>query len=228
MAAAALAERALKAAAWLAAALALLIALVLLTGWLGSSVPRNAPWRQPSHGIEIMVASNGVHTELVLPLVTPIKDWRRDFPVADIAAAGQAYTHVAVGWGERQVFLNTPTWARLRPGSAIGAMLGGDPLLHVTHLVSPAPARDTRPLRLTPSQYARLVRHIERVVVLPGRRRANPGYGAHDVFYEAPGRYRWDRTCNQWTSDALAAAGVRTGWWTPFAGGVMKWVPAPP
>ena len=33
------------------------------------------------------------------------------------------------------------------------------------------------------------------------------------------------QTCNQWTSDVLAGAGIRTGWWTPFAGGVMKWVP---
>jgi hypothetical protein len=47
------------------------------------------------------------------------------------------------------------------------------------------------------------------------------------VFYEAPGAYTVTNTCNQWTSDMLAEAGVRTGWWTPFAGGVMKWVPEP-
>ena len=52
-----------------------------------------------------------------------------------------------------------------------------------------------------------------------------PGYGPQDVFYDAPGRYTATNTCNQWTSDMLAAAGIRTGWWTPFAGGVMKWVP---
>lgn len=32
-------------------------------------------------------------------------------------------------------------------------------------------------------------------------------------------------TCNQWTGDMLADAGVPVGWWTPFAGSVMKWVP---
>ena len=53
------------------------------------------------------------------------------------------------------------------------------------------------------------------------------GYGRQDVFYEAPGHYTARNTCNQWTSDRLAEAGVRTGWWTPFAGGVMKWVPEP-
>ena len=64
---------------------------------------------------------------------------------------------------------------------------------------------------------------------MPGEaRRRYPGYGAQDVFYSARGRYSAGNTCNQWTSDTLAAAGVRTGWWTPFAGGVMKWVPSLP
>ena len=82
------------------------------------------------------------------------------------------------------------------------------------------------PLTLTPAQYARLVAAIERA--LPqGERVRHDGYGPQDVFYDAPGTYTVSNTCNQWTSDVLAAAGVRTGWWTPFAGGVMKWVPQP-
>ncbi|MCB2083351.1 MAG: DUF2459 domain-containing protein, partial [Sphingomonadaceae bacterium] len=51
------------------------------------------------------------------------------------------------------------------------------------------------------------------------------GYADYDVFYDAPGTYHLGNTCNQWTSDMLAEAGIKTGWWTPFPGGVMKWVP---
>lgn len=220
-------KTALRLAGWLAGALAGLIVLVLLTSWLGSSIPRNAGWREPAGGIEIMVGTNGVHTELVLPLVTPEKDWRGDFPVTDIPTSGEPYTHVAVSWGEREVFLNTPTWADLRPATAIKAMIGGDALLHVSHYVRPAPGSDNRPLRLTRAQYARLVKQVEAAVVPPDGRRKYRGYFGNDVFYDARGRYSWRQTCNQWTSDTLAAAGVRTGWWTPLAGGVMKWVPRP-
>jgi hypothetical protein len=99
-------------------------------------------------------------------------------------------------------------------------------LLHVAHYVRPAPSADFRPLRLTAAQYRRLVTVIERAVP-PYPRVRYPGYGPHDVFYDAPGHYTATNTCNQWTSDRLAEAGVRTGWWTPFAGGVMKWVPQP-
>ncbi len=102
--------------------------------------------------------------------------------------------------------------------------IGGDGLIHVAHYIRPAPADDIRPLRISHAQYRLLVREIDRA--LPrGRRVAHAGYGPQDVFYEAPGRYTVRNTCNQWTSNTLAAAGVRTGWWTPFAGGVMKWIP---
>ena len=209
------------------AGLVAILLLFALAGWIGSSIPRNSDWREPDRGIEIMVGTNGVHTELVMPLVTPEKDWRGDFPAGDLARAQRDYTHVAVSWGEREVFLNTPTWWDLSPMTVLRiAGVGGEGLLHVAHYVRPAPSDDLRPLTLTPAEYRRLVAAIERS--LPqGQRVRHDGYGPHDVFYEAPGSYTVTNTCNQWTSDTLAQAGVRTGWWTPFAGGVMKWVPEP-
>lgn len=215
----------------LAGAIALFASLFLLAAWIGSSIPRNRDWREApadaADTVEIMVGDNGVHTEIVLPLVTPIKDWRGTFPVTDIPASGRDYTHIAVSWGEREVFLNTPTWADLRPGTAFGAMVGGEALLHVAHYVRPAPGPANRPLRLTSAQYARLVAQIERAAPSSARRIRHRGYADWDVFYDAPGVYDWRRTCNQWTSDTLAAAGVQIGWWTPLSGGVMKWIPEP-
>ena len=207
------------------AGIVLAFLLFALAGWIGSSIPRNGDWREPEQGIEILVGTNGVHTELVLPLVTPEKDWRADFPAADLPVPRYDSTHVAVSWGEREVFLNTPTWWDLSPGTVLHIVgVGGEGLLHVAHYVRPAPSDDNRPVTLTPAEYRRLVDAIERS--LPrGERVRYDGYGPHDVFYDAPGEYTASNTCNQWTSNMLAAAGVRTGWWTPFAGGVMKWVP---
>ncbi len=201
--------------------------LVAVAGWIGSSIPRNSGWSEPASGVEIMVETNGVHTALILPLVTPDKDWRSDFPAGDVARPDLPYTHVSVSWGEREVFLNTPTWWDLRPSTVLRIIgFGGDGLLHIAHYVRPAPSTDARPITLTQGQYRRLVAQIERSLPT-GPRIRYPGYGSQDVFYEAPGRYTAANTCNQWTSNTLAHAGVRTGWWTPFAGGVMKWVPEP-
>jgi uncharacterized protein (TIGR02117 family) len=205
---------------------ALALGLFFLAGWLGSSIPRNRNWREATGGVEIMIETNGIHTGIVMPLVTPQKDWRRELPDTELKAPGRPYTHVSVSWGEREVFLETPTWWDLSPIAVLRIVgLGGDGLVHVAHYVRPAPDENIRPLRISVDEYSRLVRQVEAAIPRPEARRRYPGYGDYDVFYDAPGRYTALNTCNQWTSDTLAAAGIRTGWWTPFAGGVMKWVP---
>jgi uncharacterized protein (TIGR02117 family) len=202
--------------------------LFLLSAWIGSSIPRNRDWRETPGDVEIKVETNGVHTAIVMPLVTPQKDWRQDFPSSELTAPYDPYTHVSVSWGERQVFLATPTWADLSPLTVLSIIgIGGDGLLHVAHYVRPALGENIRPLRISEAEYARLVARIEASLPSSASRKRYRGYGDNDVFYDAPGRYTARNTCNQWTSDTLATAGIRTGWWTPFAGGVMKWVPKP-
>ena len=199
--------------------------LFFASAWIGSSIPRNGDWVEPGRGVEIMVETNGVHTAIVMPIVHEQKDWRMDFPVSDLANPYQDYTHVSVSWGEREVFLNTPQWADLTFRNALNAALGGEGLLHVAYYVRPAPSPNHRKLRISEANYARLVSAIEGDILPPNARNNYPGYEDYDVFYDTKNEYDLGNTCNQWTSDRLAAAGIKTGLWTPLAGGVMKWVP---
>lgn len=199
--------------------------LFALTAWIGSSIPRNSDWEEPAEGVEIMIGSNGIHTEIIMPIADEAHDWSATFPVSDIKDPAQPYTHVAISWGEKAFFLETPTWSDLDLGVAAGAMTGGDPIYHVAWYVRPAPADDFRPLTITRSQYGALVASITSQLAPAGDRANYPGYSRHDTFYDATGTYHLGNTCNQWTSDRLAAAGIKTGWWTPLPGGVMKWVP---
>jgi uncharacterized protein (TIGR02117 family) len=130
-----------------------------------------------------------------------------------------------VSWGEREVFLNTPTWWDLSLPTVFGAATGGEGLLHVSHYIRPAPSPDHRQLTISHAEYARLIAIIEREILPASERTVYRGYSDYDVFYDAPGTYHLGNTCNQWVSNALAAAGIKTGWWTPMVGGVMKWVP---
>lgn len=212
---------------WITGGLSAAILLFLLAAWIGSSIPRNTGWTEAENGVEIMVETNGVHTAIVMPLVSAQKDWRPAFPASHLEEPSRPYTHVSVSWGERDVFLNTPTWWDLSPATAIGAATGGDGLLHVAHYVRPAPTETARPVTLRPEEYARLVRRVESQILPAERREIYPGYDDYDVFYDAPGRYNFANTCNQWIADTLAAAGVKIGRWTPFAGGVMKWFDRP-
>lgn len=219
-----------KAALWLGrilAGLAAICALFFLSAWIGSSIPRNSDWEEPESGVTIMLETNGIHTGIVMPLVTPQKDWRNDFPRGDLIAAARDYTHVSVSFGEREVFLNTPRLRDIKISTAIVAATGGDGLLHIAHYVRPAPSEDFRTLTISEDEYAKLVAAIE--VQLPPKqgREVYPGYAFHDVFYDTQQTYHLGNTCNQWSSDLLAEAGIKTGWWTPMAGGLMKWVDPP-
>ncbi|WP_128892802.1 DUF2459 domain-containing protein [Erythrobacter sp. HKB08] len=213
---------------WPIAALLAATLLYFLAAWVGSSIPRNSGWTEPSTGVEIMVEDNGVHTAIIMPLVSEQVDWRAHFPLTDLARPDAGYTHVSVSWGEHNVFLNTPTWADLSLSTALGAATGGDVLTHAAFYVRPAASPSHRRLTISEETYARLVEAVLKRSQTGGEKRALPGYAAYDAFYPAPGTYHLGNTCNQFVSDALAEAGIRTGWWTPMAGGVMKWVPLPP
>lgn len=220
-------RRAIKGLKWAGAAIAAFVLLYFLAALAGSLLPANAGWKPPGRGVLIYVTTNGVHTGLVLPKHNAIKDWRgliRPEHLQDPRYG--ASSHLLFGWGERRFYLETPSWSDLDPAVAAGALIyGRRTLLHVDHVHDPRPGPDMRPLMISPAQYRRLVRRIERQFQLDRSGRALPlrGYGPDDVFYEARGSYNLIRTCNAWTGNHLRAIGVRVGRWTPFSQSVMRW-----
>ena len=204
------------------------IALLLIgygvAGLVGGAIPVNRAWREPPHGIAIYVESNGIHTDLIVPKVAGGVDWRGIFPAADLRDPDYAgFDHLAIGWGNRRFFLETPSWRDVRPATVIAAAIGSDSnLLHVEHIPAPRTLdADTRRVLLTPGQYRRLSAYI-RSTIMPGGRR-HRGYFDYDSFYEARGHYDAAHDCNDWTGAALRHAGVRMGAWTPFPTTVLWW-----
>lgn len=205
------------------AGLALPVLAYAAAGLVGGAIPTNAGRVAPTAGITIYVETNGIHTGLVMPKFAGGVDWR-GFARADHLADPRyaRYDHVAIGWGGRDFYLRTATWADIRPATILHAAIGSDAtLLHVEHVPRPRPTGDIRALMLRPAEYRRLTAFIM-ASAAPGGRRYR-GYAGYDVFYTARGHYDAIRTCNAWTGDALRQAGVRIGIWTPFPVTVMGW-----
>lgn len=180
--------------------------------------------------IAIYVADNGVHTDIIMPASSCGTDWPE---LLDFGQGQPPYpreTYMAFGWGARDFYLATPRWQDIRPDKALGALLLAPAALHVELVQgTPIPESDVRRVTID-AEGCRALTAFIRATLAPdaaGRpqRIAHPGYGSRDAFYEATGRFSPVRTCNTWTSEALAAAGVRTALWTPFAWGVMRHLP---
>lgn len=179
-------------------------------------VNTKAPTEPP--GIEAYVLSNGVHTDLVLQVRNAAIDWTTLFDPRDAKAPPPDAEFVAIGWGDRDFYLHTPTWADLTLRRAVGALSGANAsLLHVTWLTRAQLRQGAYAMPLSQRQYLALVAHVRgslpdgRAIALPGA-----GYGPDDTFYEAVGSYHLFETCNTWTGRGLRRAGVPVSRWTPF------------
>jgi uncharacterized protein (TIGR02117 family) len=209
------------------AAIGLILLAYLGAGLALGAIPR-ATVPMPEAGadaVTIFVESSPVHTAIIVPKQAAGMDWRdwaRPQDLRDPRYAG--FSFLAIGWGEAGFFRETPHWRDVKPGTILHAALGSDrTLIHVDHLPLPrANGGDVRAIRLSREAYRHLIAFIQ-----AGWRRGGPhypGYGVYDAFYDASGRYSATHTCNSWTGDALAAAGVRMGWWTPFPWTVTWWL----
>ena len=223
-------KRGRRALVWtlrIAAGIVALPLLYFLAALFLGLVPANVSFRQQAEGgVLIYVRSNGIHTDIVMPRVNAEADWRPFSNPADLRDPrwGEA-DHVAIGYGAREFYLNTPTWGDLSISTAVRSMTGGDtPLIHLEHVDRPQREEWQRPLRLTSDQYRRLAAYVRASFRLDedgAPIHVPAGYGAADTFYEGHGSFSMFFNCNAWTGAALRAAGVRMGLWTPFEQSVM-------
>ncbi|MFM9921858.1 TIGR02117 family protein [Variovorax sp. H27-G14] len=168
--------------------------------------------------VQAWVLSNGVHTDYVFPIRSATVDWLQVFPLRDFRAPPPDAEFIAIGWGDREFYLNTPTWGDLTARRAFGALSGGNrALVHVSYLRRAQLGRGAFAVPLSQVQYAQLVDYVR--AALP-QGQATPIAGAHydnqDAFYEANGGYNLFETCNTWSGRGLRQAGVPVSRWTPF------------
>src|SRR5262245_54692374 len=180
---------------------------------LALATPR--PALPAGQGIAIYACDNGVHTDLVLPVKAGGVDWHAELPdVLSADDSGQDYA--SFGWGSRDFYINTPTWADVRVGTALKAVLWDETVLHVEHRGPPSPAEACGTWVVSPDAYQRIAAQVMGSFQRPAVPVAR-GYGPRDTFYAGTGRYTIIHTCNQWTGQALRAGGAPVAAWTPFS-----------
>lgn len=176
--------------------------------------------------VTIYVASNGFHTDIVVPVIGSGKDWRgllAASPITRNRIAGARW--IALGWGSEAAYTRLGKLTDLTPAIILKALAFDRSVVHVVPLGAVGSGSGVRRIRVSEPGYKRLVQALEssfdldrsgRPLLLDG---ATHGYG--DSFFRGQGRFSLFRGCNVWVGEALRSAGVRVGIWTPFAQSLM-------
>ena len=203
------------------------ILLYLVSALVGAWIPDNADFVPKPNGIEIYIYSGDIHSDIILPLVNEQKDWRENFPLNSFQSDRTDFTHVSIGWGSREFYLETPTWNDLELSTAASVLFTpSESVMHVEMIhLSPVISSSLMKTKVSKQQYLQLVEFVQasfdqNVEATSSNQKPTPiedaGYSDRDKFYPAVGKYHLFRTCNCWAGDAMRAGGIKVGKFTPL------------
>lgn len=166
----------------------------------------------------IFLNTNGVHLDFIIPNELISDNLKKGLVLKSSSK------YIAFGWGDKEFYLNTPTWGDLKFSTAFqAAFLKGESLLHLTEYNHRS--NDWTAINLCDHQLSQLLSYINQSFKtnLQGEKISiDAHYGPNDQFYLAHGHYMFYKTCNSWVNSGLRRIGLKTPVWTPFDFGVLR------
>lgn len=205
--------------------LIVIIAVYILATFIGSVIPVNSSAAKQGD-ITIYINSNGVHTDIVVPVKNNIKDWTTVVPYSHTKANDSLARYIAFGWGDRAFYLETPQWSDLKASTAFNAAFHlGTSAMHTRFYRTLQEDEECIKLKISKSDYKKLVAYIEDSFAYSENQKikwiANCSYNNYDAFYQAKGKYSLFYTCNTWANNALKAANQKAALWTLYDKGIL-------
>ncbi|WP_294825051.1 TIGR02117 family protein [uncultured Flavobacterium sp.] len=181
---------------------------------------------EKSDAVTIFINSNGVHTDIVVPVKNEVKDWSREILYVHTKSQDSIMKYVAFGWGDKGFYLDTPEWSDLKASTAAkAAFYLGTSAMHTRYYSDLEEDESCIKLAISKNDYENLVRYIDESFQHGEDKKvlwiANHSYGQYDAFYEGTGKYSLFYTCNTWANNALKAANQKAALWTVYEGGIF-------
>ncbi|EFK35796.1 hypothetical protein HMPREF0204_14865 [Chryseobacterium gleum ATCC 35910] len=205
-----------------------IVIIYVILGLLIPYIPVSAKDDGQKKEVPIYIYTNGVHTDIVMPVKNDLQDWSRKIPFANTKSKKTDYQYIGIGWGDKGFYLDTPTWADLKFSTAVKAAFWlSDSAMHCTYYNTMKEGEDCKMIMISRGQYENLVKYVEdkfdrdqngNFILIP----TNAVYGDNDAFYDAKGTYSFLYTCNTWSNNALKAAGQKAALWTPTDFGIFQ------
>ncbi len=206
--------------------LLLFLMLYAFVAFILSTIPVNSDQTDDVGEYTVYIKSNGVHTDLVLPIKTNLKDWSEKIKFDHIKSKDTTHQFIAFGWGDKGFYLDTPEWSDLKFSTAFKAAFHlGTSAMHTTFYKQMNESESCVRITISKEQYQKLIAFIE--ASFQHDTAGNPifiqatTYGKNDSFYEACRTYSLFYTCNTWANQALKKAGLKAAVWTPADKGIF-------
>lgn len=178
--------------------------------------------------VAIYIYTNGVHTDIVLPVKNELYSWSKNIRFENTISKDTTEKYIAFGWGDKGFYLNTPAWAQLKFSVAFKAAFAlSTSAIHATFYKSLQENADCKRILISNKQYTRLIKYVQSSFKLDSTNnvihiKTTANYNNYDAFYEAKGKYNIFCTCNTWANNALKACGQKACLWTPFDTGIFE------
>ena len=201
------------------------IAVYLLSVFGLSHITVNSEPKK-SDDVAIYINSNGVHTDIVVPLKNEVKDWTKDILYSQTKSKDSIANFVAFGWGDKGFYLDTPEWSDLKASTAFkAAFYLGTSAMHTRFYKNMKEDEECVKIMISKQDYTDLVHYITESFQMDEGKKIlwikDRSYGQYDAFYEANGKYSLFYTCNTWANNALKAAHQKAALWTPYDKGIF-------
>ena len=166
----------------------------------------------------IFISSNGIH----LDIIVLVKNLKKNF-INNLQVQNNA-KYISFGWGDKEFYINTPTWGDLTFSTAFKALfLKSKTAMHVSFYKTAYV--QWKKIDLCKIQLENLNSFIESTFQKSKKKKFikidASGYSKNDYFFEAHGSFSFYRTCNVWVNEALKKANIKTSIWSPFVYGIL-------
>lgn len=199
----------------------------LVIAFVFSRITINAEKEYSCGDIPIFLSTNGVHTDIVVPVHHPLCDWSSFLDASHCVIPQYNSSYISFGWGDKGFYLDTPTWSDLTFSTAYKAAFGlSTSAMHVTWFENrPDTNESMKKIYVTEQEYRQLCAYIRESFQTHNNKplhiHTTANYGNNDAFYDAHRTYSLLFTCNTWTNSALKKSGQKAALWTPFDKGVF-------
>ncbi|MEE9437555.1 MAG: TIGR02117 family protein [Saprospiraceae bacterium] len=206
--------------------LIIFVVLYLIIAFILSRITVDAEPKK-SDDVAIYIKTNGVHTDIVMPVKTKMHDWSEMMDYNHTASRETNFQYIAIGWGDKGFYLDTPQWSELKFSTAFNAVFGlSTSAIHSNYYNKMVENESCKKIMISDNQYKRLIQFINTNIEKDKNGKVihiitDAIHGKTDAFYEANGSYSLLYTCNSWANECLKKCGQKACLWTAFEKGIF-------